>query len=185
MLSVTIWIVCRQSPGVWAYRNKCTWTHILTESFHSDYRALSQNKHKQALKKKSCTNWSQSLKWCKDCAGLHLLWQGYNLQPQTKCTRSVHPQPAHRKGMSLACKVEFKGSSRCCSNSSYLKSPRLLLKNKKSCLLIFLNTFLPWVCCTTAKTRGVRSVWAQHRLITVTLKKGSKPLKAFFARRHH
>lgn len=39
--------------------------------------------------------------------------------------------------------------------------------------------FLPWVCYITAKTRGVRSVWAQCRLITMSLKKWLKPLKSF------
>lgn len=108
---MTTCCICRQSPVVWAYLHKCTWTHIRTESRHSNYRTLSKNKHKKAFlqKKRSHTTWGQSLKWYKGCAGLHLWWRWSSLHPQTIHVRPVHPQPAHRKGMSFACKVKFKG----------------------------------------------------------------------------
>lgn len=92
---------------------------------------------------------------------------------------SIHNQHTERGcPLSFACKVKFKAAI-AGSNSSYLKSPWLLLKNRKSCLLIFFNVFLPGVCCITAKPRGFRSVWAQCKLITMSLKKWPKPLEAF------
>lgn len=95
---------------------------------------------------------------------------------------STHNQYIKR-GCPLLAKSSLKGDAADDSNSAYVKAPPQSVKNKKSWLSTFFFSkkmpFFPWVCCITAKTRGVRSVWAQHRLITMSFKKWPKPLNAF------
>lgn len=141
MLSVTIWIVRRQSPVLWAYRDKCTWTHILTESLYSDYRTLSQNKHKKALKKKKVAQ--PQARALSDAKAVLLYTCG---DRDTTCIHkpnasdlSIHNQHTGR-GCPLHAKSSLKSDLAVGSNSSYLKSPWLLLKNR-SCLLILLMSF--------------------------------------------
>lgn len=170
--------IFRQSPVVWTYLDECTFVQKATILIVEHYPKI--NTKKTFLQKSKVTRLEARASSDKK-AVLVYTCSGGNPACIHKNTHQTCLTTIRTEKGDVLCLQSLKDDAAADSNLSYFKALPQLMKNKVLAFnFVFLkNTFLPLVCCIMAKTSGVRSVWAQKSLITMSLKKWPKPLNAF------